>query len=846
MANIFLLAPAPNMQFASLPSGSTYLSDTNGLIIVANGSIADQLALVEAGCITLNPVPGGGATAQNGTAYTLAASDNGNAVEFTSASPVTVTLPASMPGGFRALLLQYGTAPVTVAAGAGATLTSPNGVFSTGTQWYMIDVRVVGQNGTNTAAQWNAVVTPTPGAGTGIVGATTLSALYSQDTTNHYAQYTTANVYQDGATANNGTWLKTGNGSGNWTQVSNQTLSSVQTNISNEVTRAESSESGIIGLMQAQIGFAWADDGLGFTWGVFDTGGNPILASTSLGKLTGLAADYLNSVPAVTEGFAWADDASTSTTSIVPPLYGMGVEPITDSNGNVIIPYGAAPGPLDDYVPFVNKPDGSLRQSNNDASGTGVTWLVASTRGSPSTGGISGVKQMGPILKWVDDATASGNAPLIERRQFDMRAGQYLANLGGITKLVHVIDIGHSLTVGAIAGLLTTAPFFSRGVMFNGGPKVYQIGAGGWAVPAPICADGYSGQLQQLLEYYEFQNSNGQGETHGGGVVQWASTGAIASNEAILFSSVGASGATLANLLSGGTQFSNLVRVAERSAAIAAFNGWAWECHVCCSIGENDYVTYATNASGFQANLQALQSSVQTAIQGIYAANGWSAPANVPLICEQPSSWTDSYYNLSTCALVYVFPALARSNPSQFKLVGPEYYTDNYATGSPAQEVHKTAVGYKLDGHYMARAVQKIRAAAALPGLYITGASNSATTLTLTTSATTNLAIDTSVVTDPGQYGLRCLDTSNGNVNIALSSITVTGTSITATMASKTAGHVYMIGAGDAGTAGNIPGPTTGPRTCIRDSSTDVSSSDTNSTPMYNYLSHDQFTFTAT
>lgn len=845
--NIYLLAPAGNMTFASLPSGSTYVSNEFGIIIITNGSIADQVALVNTGCVTLNPVPGGGATAQNGTAYTLAPTDNGSIVEFTSTSAITVTLPNSIPGGFRALLLQYATGAVSVSAGAGATMTSPNGIFTTAGQWYMIDARVVGQNGSNTAAQWNVIVSPTPGVGTGIVGATTLAALYSQDTTNHYAQYTTANVYQDSTSSNNGTWLKTGtgNGSGNWTQVSTQTLASVQTNISNEITRAQSSEAGIIGIAAAQTAFAWADDGLTLTWGVFDGTGVPIIASTNTGRLAGSAVDYLNTSPAMGTGYAWSDDAIVSTTSIVPPLYGAGVQPITDANGNVIISYGAAPGPLDDYVPYVNKPDGSLKCTNQDATG-GIVFSLASTRGNATTGGISGVKRMGPILKWVDDATASSNAPLIERRQFDFRAGSYLTGLGGITKLIHVIDMGHSLSVGAIAGLLTTAPFFARGVMFNGGPKVCQLSTGGWATPPPIIADGFNGQMQQLLEYYEFQNSNGQGETHGGGVVQWASTGAIASNEAILFSTVGASGAVMSQLLSGGTQFSNLLRVAERSAALAAFNGWGWECYVCCSIGENDYVTYQSNASGFQTAMTTLQSSVQTAIQGIYTANGFSPPTFVPLICEQGSSWT-CFFNLATTALAYVFPALARSSPNLFKLVGPEYYTDQYASGTPAQEIHKTAAGYKLDGQYMMRMIQKIRAAAATPGLYATGVSNSGTTMTITTNATSNLAIDTSVVTDPNtQRGLRVLDVTNSNANVALSSIAVSGTSITAALAVENVGHTYMLGIGDIGTIGNTPGPTTGPRACIRDSSTDVSSSDTGSTAMYNYISHDQLTWTVT
>lgn len=57
---IFMLAPAPNMTFASLPSGSTYVSDQDGLVRITNASIADQLALQLAGCLALNPVVANG------------------------------------------------------------------------------------------------------------------------------------------------------------------------------------------------------------------------------------------------------------------------------------------------------------------------------------------------------------------------------------------------------------------------------------------------------------------------------------------------------------------------------------------------------------------------------------------------------------------------------------------------------------------------------------------------------------------------------------------------------------------------------------------------------------------
>lgn len=50
MSNLYLLAPAANMSFASLPSGSSYVSDENGLVVVSNGSAADYAALAAAGC----------------------------------------------------------------------------------------------------------------------------------------------------------------------------------------------------------------------------------------------------------------------------------------------------------------------------------------------------------------------------------------------------------------------------------------------------------------------------------------------------------------------------------------------------------------------------------------------------------------------------------------------------------------------------------------------------------------------------------------------------------------------------------------------------------------------------
>lgn len=56
MAKLLVLAPAGNTTFASLPSGSTYVSDPNGIIWITNGSVDDLIALITAGCLALAPL----------------------------------------------------------------------------------------------------------------------------------------------------------------------------------------------------------------------------------------------------------------------------------------------------------------------------------------------------------------------------------------------------------------------------------------------------------------------------------------------------------------------------------------------------------------------------------------------------------------------------------------------------------------------------------------------------------------------------------------------------------------------------------------------------------------------
>ena len=69
------------------------------------------------------------------SSYTLNTSDNGKIIVFTSASAVTLTIPAELTNRFTCSLVQYGTGQVTVTAGAGVTLRLRGSTNKTGGQY---------------------------------------------------------------------------------------------------------------------------------------------------------------------------------------------------------------------------------------------------------------------------------------------------------------------------------------------------------------------------------------------------------------------------------------------------------------------------------------------------------------------------------------------------------------------------------------------------------------------------------------------------------------------------------------------------------------------------------------
>lgn len=73
--------------------------------------------------------------AQVGTTYTLQASDSNNIVTLSNASPITVTLPDTLPVGFNCIIMQLGAGTVSLTPSGAATLNNRQGHTDLGGQF---------------------------------------------------------------------------------------------------------------------------------------------------------------------------------------------------------------------------------------------------------------------------------------------------------------------------------------------------------------------------------------------------------------------------------------------------------------------------------------------------------------------------------------------------------------------------------------------------------------------------------------------------------------------------------------------------------------------------------------
>lgn len=93
---------------------------------------------------------------QTGTTYTLQSTDNGQVVELSNASPVTVTLPKTLPQSFSCLIVQTGAGQVTLSPESGAFLLQRNSYTKLAGQYAGASLYITANSG-GSAAQYIAM-----------------------------------------------------------------------------------------------------------------------------------------------------------------------------------------------------------------------------------------------------------------------------------------------------------------------------------------------------------------------------------------------------------------------------------------------------------------------------------------------------------------------------------------------------------------------------------------------------------------------------------------------------------------------------------------------------------------
>jgi len=383
-----------------------------------------------------------------------------------------------------------------------------------------------------------------------------------------------------------------------------------------------------------------------------------------------------------------------------------------------------------------------------------------------------------------DDATvdvpADDDADQVETRPFTFYS------------LNHVLSTGQSLSVGSAGSppLSTTQPYHNK--MFNTG-----VLAG-------------SDNLTHFLPLVEAGV-----ETMSSGMANLVTSQAREEvfpdlpppqdSHDVLVSCHGVGGTAYAGLKKGTAPFASGMAQVEAAASICDFLGLTYVVRAVTSVhGESDHVGgnthYAQDLVEWQADYE----------NDVMALTGQLEP--VPMLHTQMSSWTK--YGQSTSLIPGAQLQASIENPGKIVLVGPKYFLAYAADG-----VHLSNAGYLHMGEVYAKVYDHVilRGETWEP-LWPILATIDGTVITVTFHVPVPpLVFDTTLVTDPGDYGFEFWD--DGASVPAISSVEIDGTDrVVVTLASPPSGTTPRIRYAWTGTAGALAGPTSGPRGNLRDS----------------------------
>ncbi len=404
--------------------------------------------------------------------------------------------------------------------------------------------------------------------------------------------------------------------------------------------------------------------------------------------------------------------------------------------------------------------------------------------------------------------TVSGGLVSIVKE--DLLAKNSLA--AGTTKMNAIYGVGQSTGIGreCFPLLSTTALNPGRSLMHKGcGMRVTGTVQTSSYVNTPVAKS----DLVEWVDAFERLDSI-SGETPFSAMGnRLVTSGAFASTEAFLFTTVGVGGTGYMQNKKGTVPYANLLAAIKRDWIMCQALGIPMEVSIDVFFGQNDRGAAAGVVKGY---LVQWQSDLTADVQAIIPGHG-----QVVFYVSSLANWTAPTYADTFSFVPGDIAQAARENPTKIVYAGSEYILPTASDG-----VHFTNVGSYMAGDMHAGA--RIRHKAGQASCFkAASATRSGATLTLTCNVPVGPIVRDAVnVTPPDadagiiagvKDGFRYY---NPAAPTTISSIAILGSDLIFTLASNpgslTANERLFMGCD--GAAGANGGPTTGPRICYRDS----------------------------
>lgn len=364
----------------------------------------------------------------------------------------------------------------------------------------------------------------------------------------------------------------------------------------------------------------------------------------------------------------------------------------------------------------------------------------------------------------------------------------------------HVLSTGQSLSVGSGGAppLTTAQPYDNRmfvtGVMAGGTgltslvPLVEGDVIPGGSTPVETMSSSLANLVTKLAREQALLAQPEGRRTHD-----------------LLVSAHGVGGTAYAGLKKGTTPYANGMAQAKAGMDAAAALGKTYAIRGVTTVhGESDHLA---NNAAYEASLVEWQKDYEADVSALTGRAG-----TLPLFQTQMSSWTR--LGSTGSAIPHAQLAAHANNPGKIVLVGPKYHLPYTADG-----VHLSNHGYRHMGEDYAKAYRRVvvegGAWEPVRPRSVTRAGN-VITITFHVPAPP-LVLDTTRVTNPGNYGFAYLDDAAAKPTIA--SVAVVGADqVQITLSAAPTGGNRRVTYAATGPLGANGGPTTGPRGNLRDS----------------------------